>query len=269
MLCRVPTRVTNTFDVEPGYGEGNDKKDMGVTTEPSNATPPRFNLNLLKEGNAWKVQCALTPAVEGTNRSGYLGAGTYPTGLAWWPESNGFGSADDDHPEIYGIVTEDNSDESRKAEVEHCNDWIRAHKITLEAAENAIRHATPGLQNRRFDSRLAAYAGALEAFVGHSPHKKIAAVFQASVLATATRQDVLPQEFKDRLAKLFLEVGNLTAERDQKGWHHFGLGNATVPTSQLGLMDKLNAKGRDYRMLQPSNTFKVGVVLTDSLISLG
>jgi len=267
MLCRVPTRVTNTFDVEPGFGVGNDKKDMGVTTKPSNAIPPRFNLNLLKEGNVWKVQCTLTPAAEGTNRAGYLGPGTYPTDLAWWPESNGFGTADAGHTEIYGIVDEINSDRSSNAELEHCKDWIRAHKITLEAAENAIRHATPGLQNRRFDSRLAAYQGALEAFVGHSPHKRIAAVFQASIIATTTRQDVLPQEFKDQLTKLFLEIGNQTEERDQKLWHHFGFG-ATVPNSQLSLMDRLNANGRDYRMVQPSNNFSVGAVQSEQLINL-
>jgi hypothetical protein len=263
MLCRAPLCVTKTLDI----GYNGDKRDMGVTTEPTGATPPTISLVVHTEGNDYKVQCTLTAAVEGTNQSVYLGPGSYATGIAWWAQSNGFGPTGPGKTEVWGIVDALNSNRSRDAELEHCNDWVRAHKLTLEAAEDAIRHAIPGLQNRRFDSRAAAYAGALQAFVGHSPHKKIAAVFQESIAATAQQHDFFPQKFKDGLVKLFLDIGNQTAARDQKGWHHFEFG-PTVPTSELGMMDKLKASSRDYRKVRPSGTFKVGTEASDKVIKL-
>jgi hypothetical protein len=266
MLCRVATRVNNTLD--QALGSDADKRDMGVTTEPKGASPPRLNLNVHKESpNDWKVKCILTPAIEGTNRAVYLGPGTYPTGLAWWPESNAYGSTNANHSEIYAILDATNSDRSRRAELEHCNDWLRAHVLTLKAAENTIRHATPGVENRRFDSRLAAYQGALEAFVAHSPHPRIAAVFQRSFIALGGSGDFFPQWFTDGLKTLFFDVGNQTASRDQLRWHHFEYSN-TIPNNQLGWMDYFQANGRDYRRVQPSARFSVGVTSSNQLIQL-
>ncbi len=266
MLCRVPKSATKTLDQV--LGNDGDKKDMGSTSPPTGMSPPGLVLNVYTEGpNAWKVICTLTPAVEGTNQAVYLAPGTYPTGLA--QHGQFIGSADVDHPEIYAILDATNSDWSRRAEVEHCNDWIRAHDLTLKAAENTIRAATPGLQNRRFGSRLTAYAGALEAFVGHSPHRRIAEVFQKSVFATAERHDFFPQTFKKELTELFLEVGSRTAHRDSERWHHFEYSNLPVPSSELGIMDSLQSSGRDYRRVQRSATFKVDIMTSEQLITLG
>ncbi|MGH8497768.1 MAG: hypothetical protein ACRERV_03015 [Methylococcales bacterium] len=110
---------------------------MGVTTEPTGASPPRLNLNVYEENrNGWKVKCTLTPAIEGTNRAAYLGPGTYRTGRAWWPESVGFGPADPNHTEIYAILDAPHSDWSRRAELEHCNDWVQAHDLTLSSRKH-------------------------------------------------------------------------------------------------------------------------------------
>jgi hypothetical protein len=266
MLCRAAIPATNTLDTV--LGDDADKRDMGVTTKPTGSLPPRLNLSVYDEGqNSWKVRCVLTPAVEGTNKAYYLAAGTYATGLAWWPESGAMGPTNADHTEIFAILDETNADWSRRAELEHCNDWLRAHALTLKAAEDAIRHATPGLQNRHFGSRAAAYAGALEAFVAHSPHQRIAAVFQEALLATAMRHDFYPQIFKDRLTELFLAVGDLTRGRDDNRWHHFEY-SANIPNSQLGWMDYFRANGRDYRRVQQSAHFSVGVTPSAQQIHL-
>ncbi|HEY3741461.1 MAG TPA: hypothetical protein VGL53_16530 [Bryobacteraceae bacterium] len=262
MLCRAPIRVTNTLDVHYGC----DKQDMGVTTKPRDPVAPLFNLNIHKEGDDWKVQCNLTGAVEGTNDSVYLGAGTYPTGLAWYPQHGGFGTAAGQN-EIYAIVSDMNSNRSRDAELEHCNDWVRAFQLTFEAAENAIRFATPGLGNRRFASRVAAYRGALEAVLGHSTQEAIARIFKASIKVTDQSHDFYPQIFKDQLTNLYMTVGDQTIQRDQNRWHHFEFG-PTVPTTQLSIMDRMMASGRDYRNIQPSGAFHVGVVGSVALINL-
>lgn len=265
MLCRIPTIATTTLDAI--LGPDADKRDMGVTTQPTNVVPPTLNLKVYtEEANAWKVKCTLTPAVEGTNRALYLGAGTYPTGMAWWPQSNGFGPVGAGQTEIYAIVDAPNSDWSRRAEIEHCDDWILAHQLTLLAAENAIRYATSGLENRRFENRQAAYQGAREAFVAHSPHSRIAAVFEKSIIATSTQQDFFPQEFKKLLTQLFMDVGDLTAQRDQNRWHHFEWG-PTVPSNQLGVTDRMRT-GRDYRRVQRSAAFSVGMTTSAQLIRL-
>lgn len=268
MLCLLPTKVTNTLDQVPGFGDGNDQRDMGVTTEPTGASPPRLKLDVYKEGlKTWKAKCTLTPAVEGTNTAAYLGPGTYRTGIAWWPDSGGFGTADANHTEIHAILDATNSDWSRRAELEHCNDWIRAHELTLKAAENTIRYASNGLQNRRFDGPAAAYQGALDAFVAHSSHARIANVFRASIIVTISRHDFFPQTFKDGLTALFLDVGRLTGVRDSNGWHTFGYSGA-VANNELAVMDRLKANGRDYRRVMRPPAFSVGNTTSEQLIVL-
>lgn len=266
MLCRVPMRVTDTLDVRYG-SSGGEKKDMGLTTEPTDTTPPAFNLSFSTEGSDCKVTCGLTPAAEGTNHSLYLGPGTYPTGLQWFPQYAGFSQTNGQN-EVYGVVNEINSNRSRDAEVEHCLDWVRAHKITLEAAENAIRFATPGLENRRFSSRQAAYQGALDAFVAHSPHKQIAEIFKATILVSDRQFDAFPQIFKEKLLELFLDIGNQTAIRDQRYWHHFEFNAAPIPTASLSIMNRMKTSGRDYRNVQPSGSFSVGITSSETLINL-
>jgi len=265
MLCRRPKQVKKTLQDMPD-GE---KADMGLTTTPEGAEPPQLHLTVYTEGpNAWKVRCRLTPAVEGTNESVYLAAGSYAIGRAWYPEYDLAGPIDDLHSqEIHGILSEANSDWSRRAEQEHCDDWLRAHEITLKAAENTIRYASPGLENRRFASRYDAYQGALEAFRAHSPHNRIAEVFEGSLIATPRQHDFFPMEFRRLLLKLFLEVGDLTGERDSRRWHHFAVGGA-VRTSDLGWGDWFSSRGRHYRRIVQSPEFSVGVTTTQNLIHL-
>jgi hypothetical protein len=139
-----------------------------------------------------------------------------------------------------------------RAEIEHCNDWIQAHKITSTAVEDVIRFAKPGLENQVFQNRSDCYKGALEAFVGHSKHDKIAAVFRKSI----TSGDFDPQKFKKAIEDLFLAIGEKTSQRDSQGWHTFDLNRTPVSPGS-----------NEHNMLQGPH-FHVGATSSVQLITL-
>jgi hypothetical protein len=253
MLCKVPVKYSVTFDAnpQPELKDGSDKKDMGITSQPKGTVPPRLNLVVAQKQNEWKVTCLVIAATEGTNYAGYLAPGSYPSGLAIHQHGS-LGPNDEQHPEILFVVDTVSSDLSMRAEIEHCNDWIQAHKITSTAVEDVIRFAKPGLENRVFQNRSDCYKGALEAFVGHSKHDKIAAVFRKSI----TSGDFDPQKFKKAIEDLFLAIGEKTSQRDSQGWHTFDLNRTTVSPGS-----------NKHNMLQGPN-FHVGATSSVQLITL-
>lgn len=178
--------------------------------------------------------------------------------------------ADGDPNEIYYIVDEITSRLSHDAEIEHCLDWVRAHLITLKAAEKTIRHALPGLQNNRYPSLEDATKGALKAFVGHAPHARIAAVFKASFHATAGLGiEFQPQTFADALLRLFIDVGEQTRERDANLWHMLRVGGP-IPFDELPRGAQLGAtllKRRYHKMVRDPR-FAVNVHSSETVIQL-
>ena len=115
------------------------KWDQGITSIAKNYGATRFSIvtEALRSGRYRAKINYLGKCDPGSNESLYLAPGQYKTGLmsvsgGFYPHSRG-------SREIVIIVSDEISNQSRRAEKEHCMDNVRAFEITLKSADDTIR----------------------------------------------------------------------------------------------------------------------------------
>lgn len=225
MFCRAPIMASSRVALTAAGGEPN---DVGNTSPPEATRPPDFQITAQQRPHqGWFATVQLhSPAQEGTNQAAYLAPGTYSTDLMMLPGGAltaylpGAGNR-----RIHMRVSQHCSTLSRMAEQEHCDDVLEAYRLTMAAAEQAIRGAVaqnPFGPARKRDAAMRLARTAIAAGL----HARLARIFTDCIDPNAM---VRRHDFATRMRELFLDVCNGTMQRDFLGHHTFRLGNVVAP----------------------------------------
>ncbi|HEU5002334.1 MAG TPA: hypothetical protein VFW71_06085 [Actinomycetota bacterium] len=217
--------------------------DMGTTTQPAGAVAPQYQVDPVPfkthKGQRFRAKLRLTQkADEGTVDSIYTAPGTYYTHYRWKPESairelyrgqehrmhpseleaknrkiNPATEADAVNWEyLYVNVSRAIALQSKAAEHEHLSDIREAYRLTLAAAEQAVRAVIASMP--------------LDGFGGVSGYR----TWEAALSDVATRiLHQLPQERRplgtdqNQWLGRYLSLAKMTQDRDAKFWHYFDL----------------------------------------------
>ena len=207
--------------------KGGDPKDPGVTSPPANFRVTEFRLiaEEHKKKQIWKSRIEHRKACdEGNNASYYLGAGIYPCGLMYSGGWKTYYVKGKGNREIAVIIDRETSEQASRAEQEHCDDILRAYKLTLKSMDDAISRAKERLKavmsaafTERSYSKNTALKIAKDILKQECPHDKLRKIIEESVHHDEVRQ----HSFEQKMGTLYLETAAKTATRDSGGWHTF------------------------------------------------
>jgi hypothetical protein len=203
----------NADDVTPS--------DVGVTTEPAGFTVPTFTIDSQNRSGQWFATLrAGQRATEGNNLSRYLSTGLYRTDLMINPGGNvsNFLSGGKAR-RVYIEVSSTTADLNRRAEQEHCDDFLLAYRLTLGAVQIAIDRVA-GTANGPH-ATLQAAVTAIRGAVTLGLHARISQVFQNSIDANG---NVDAGRLQNELGALYVGLCKRSkTKRDDKGYHHFDI----------------------------------------------
>ena len=197
---------------------GGDPDDFGSTTRPQGFVTPDFNIVVRNSKRGWTSSVQfLQAADEGSNRSLYLGPGLYSTDTMMMGGSRttyyqGLGVR------IYVEIDPPMAAVNRLAELEHCNDFRRAFKISLKAAQKAIKAARDRGPFGPFGKQRAAMAAARDALI-QGLHPKLEKIFRYAI---DVRWNVDRHRFRRDLGTLYEDLCKMSQPaRDGMGYHTF------------------------------------------------
>ena len=199
-----------------------DKWDQGITSIAKNYGTTRFSIvtEALRSGRYRAKINYLGKCDPGSNESLYLAPGQYKTGLT--SVSGGFYPHSRGSREIVIIVSDEISNQSRRAEKEHCMDNVRAFEITLKSADDTIRKVKSILEADNkgkvtYVTKKAAVKAVKRMLVWEAAHTRIAQIFSDTISADGT----VTGAFKTNMETLYFETSQLTQKRDDDKWHSF------------------------------------------------
>lgn len=198
--------------------------DAGDTSPPADAAAPKYEIECTPADGQYTAKIVIEqPASEGNNTSIYLKAGVFETNASLAvqlfekdrrkSEAVKVGSylgkfKDDPRNRVYLYMPKEIAELNRQAEAEHCSDLIYAYEQTFGALDSSLRKLRP---------------------VSAATEK------EARALLLANLGTLLPQSLAGGRAAWIREherLSDLTMQRDEKGWHSFGLeiiDAATIP----------------------------------------
>ncbi len=210
-LAQHPTMVTSRAAL-------GDPNDAGVTSPPASFTTPHFSINCQQRHDGWYASLQVhRHADEGTNTSRYLGVGLYSTDLMFMGGARTNYVPGPNNRRIYVEISSAIADLNRQAELEHCNDIIRAYNLTLVAAQNALTNALGGNPYGPFLKRPKAMQAIRQAIIA-GLHARLQKIFRDAINVDS---NVNIQKFSSDLSQLYLNIANITQQRDGQGWHTF------------------------------------------------
>ena len=206
--------------------KGGDPKDPGVTSPPANFSVTDFRVfaEEHKRKRIWRSRIEYRKAChEGSNSSYYLGAGVYPCGMMYSGGYKTYYAKGKGNREIAVIVDKATSEQARRAEQEHCDDILRAYKLTLKEMDDAIARAQKRLQadmSRAFTERSFSKSTALKVakdiLKQECPDNTLKKIVEESL-----QQDTVLHSFTEKMGALYRDTAAKTATRDFDGWHTF------------------------------------------------
>ncbi|WP_033046108.1 MULTISPECIES: hypothetical protein [Pseudomonas] len=212
MLARFSTELQTREELDAKQA---DSMDCGITSPPSHALSPKFNIVCQqKPFKGWSAHVQiLQRAYEGDNEAYHLAPGFYPTGLMISGGVTNYVPGAGNR-QIYVEIDAAHSVDGRDAEQEHCRDILHAYAITLKAMQDALDSAKA--KGPYFGDNREKAVRATKNAILTGLHPKLQGIVRSCVI---DNWGVKIPEFEAKLRQLYLDTCNLTQQRDTNGWH--------------------------------------------------